>query len=571
LGRADLAFVVEPKYDGIAISLTYERGRLVRAVTRGDGRTGDDVTENVRKLRALPARLNGEDGNGFPIPLPQRIELRGEIHVSDAAFRRLNHLRVQAGEEPFGQPRSAAAGIIRTLDPPAAATEELSVVIYAWGVWQEIGPLSSQRAFHRRVREWGLPGVERFEVVSSADAGWQAIEQFKRSRALLGYAVDGVVLKLDDVDLRARLGASGRAPRWAVAFKFQPPRTVARIRAITVQVGRTGVLTPVAELDPVELEGTTVTRATLHNRTVIAERDIRVGDFVEVEKAGEIIPAVVAVRLERRPALSAPFVFPTRCPSCDELVDSKPGGITMRCLNAGCPGQRQRRLEHFGSAAAVDIDGLGPGTITSLLASGLVVSPADLYRLRREDLARVAGLGTTRGDQLLAAIARSRNAELWRFIHGLGIPQIGPVNSRRLAESCGGLERLADWDEARLAAVVGSAAGRSAAEFLGRAHNRAELLALAESGVTPTPPALPDAGARLRGRVLVFTGAVPGLTREQAAELVRAAGGIVRDDVTRATNVLVAGSEPGRKLDEARGLGVEIVAAEDFLKWMRED
>jgi DNA ligase (NAD+) len=570
LDRREVAFVIEPKYDGVAISLTYEGGRLVRAVTRGNGKEGDDVTDNVRAIRGLPHKLNHEDHNGIPILVPERVELRGEIYLRDAEFRRVNAAREQAGEEPFTHPRSAAAGAVRSLDPAEVVARNLSIVIYAWGNWQGIGRPSSQRAFHARLRDWGLPGVDWFQVVASGDEGWSAIRKFEQRKAALGYPVDGVVLKLDDVALREKFGASERAPRWAVAFKYAPPRAVTRIQGITIQVGRTGVLTPVAELEPVDLDGTKVARATLHNRAVIARRDIRVGDFVEVERAGEVIPAVASVRLERRPAQTQPFEFPILCPSCGERVVSKPGGITVRCLNAGCPAQRLRRLDHFASAAAVNISGLGPGTIALLADEGMVATPADLYRLRPEDLEGVVGLGAGRAEQLLAAIERSRGAELWRFIHGLGIPQIGPVHSRRLAETCGDLASLADWDEARFAAVVGGVAGRSAAEFLDRPRNRAELFALVDGGVRPTGPKMPNSRARVHGRVFVFTGTLPGLTRAEAAELVRNGGGIVRDAVTPATDCLVVGTDPGQKTDEALKLGVEIVPAERFLRWLDE-
>jgi DNA ligase (NAD+) len=378
-------------------------------------------------------------------------------------------------------------------------------------------------------------------------------------------------LKLDAVAGREQLGESEQAPRWAVAYKYEPERVVAHIRAITLQVGRTGLLTPVAEFEPVELGGVRVARATLHNRTAIARRDIRVGDFVEVERTGEVIPAVVKVRLERRPAGTKPFAFPVLCPSCGGDLTAKPEEVAVRCLNAVCPEQRQRRLEHFASGAAVDITGLGPGTIALLIRENLVESAADLYRLKREDLDGVAGLGPERAAQLLAAIDRSRRAELWRFIHGLGIPQIGPVNSRRLAETCGSLENLVEWDEARLAAVVGAGAGRSGAEFLAQSRNRAELQALVARGVQPKTSLLPSASRRLRGKTFAFSGTLPGLTREEAAERVRTAGGIVRESISGTTDYLVLGAEPGEKAKEAQRLDVKVLTAEDFRRLLGDD
>jgi DNA ligase (NAD+) len=571
LGEAAVSFVLEPKYDGVAISLTYERGALVRAITRGNGVEGDDVTDNVRAIAGLPHELRRQLAEGTSNPIPERVELRGEIYLTTAEFMRINAAREAAGEEVFAHPRNLAAGTLKSSDPGELARRELSVVIYGWGAWSGEGSPDSQQAFHALVRSWGLPGVESYQIAASADAGWAAIQAFGRRRADLGFPVDGVVLKLDNVALRERLGESDQAPRWAVACKYEPERVVAHIRTITLQVGRTGVLTPVAEFEPVELGGVRVSRATLHNRAVIARRDIRVGDFVEVERTGEVIPAVVSVQLARRPAGTKPFVFPVQCPSCGEAVAAKPDEAAVRCRNAACPEQRQRRLEHFVSNGAVDIEGVGPGTIAVLIREGLVERAADLYRLKPEDLAGVAGLGPERAEQLLSAIDRSRRAELWRFIHGLGIPQIGPVNSRRLAETCGSLTDLAEWDEARFTAVVGIAAGRSAAEFFSRTGNRAELQALLDYGVRPAAPRLPVTGLRLRGKVFAFSGTLPMLTRDEAAARVRAAGGIVRENVSGATDYLVVGTEPGAKAGEARRLGVTILAAEDFLGLLGDD
>ena len=571
LGGAAVSYVVEPKYDGVAISLTYERGILVRAVTRGNGLEGDDVTDNVRAIARLPHELQRQLAGDDPNPIPERVELRGEIYLTDAEFARINARREAAGEESFAHPRNLAAGTLKSFDPGELADRELSVVIYGWGEWRGEGSPDSQQAFHRLVRAWGLPGVESYQVAASADAGWAAIQAFARRRADLGFPVDGVVLKLDAVAGREQLGESDQTPRWAVAYKYEPERVVAQIRTITLQVGRTGVLTPVAEFEPVELGGVRVSRATLHNRAVIARRDIRVGDFVEVERTGEVIPAVVSVQLARRPAGTKPFAFPAQCPSCGDGLTVKPSEVAVRCPNPACPEQRQRRLEHFASDGAVDIDGLGPGTIAGLIREGLIQSAADLYRLKPENLTGVAGLGPERATQLLGAIDRSRRAELWRFIHGLGIPQIGPVNSRRLAETCGSLADLAEWDEARFTAVVGIAAGRSAAEFLSRPENRAELRALIHHGVRPAAPRLPVAGPRLRGKVFAFSGTLPTLTREEAAARVRAAGGVVRESVSGATDYLVVGKEPGAKAGEARRLGVTVLAAEDFLGLLGDD
>ena len=475
LGRKDLSFVVEPKYDGLAISLTYERGVLTRAATRGNGLVGDDVTNNVRTIAMLPRQLRRTAAGGSPLEIPDLIELRGEVYLDDTEFARLNAARVADGAEPFAHPRNLAAGTLKSLDPAELAARRLSVVIYNWGAWEGGAVPRTQQAFHAQVRAWGLPGVEKFEVVTSAGDAWRAIQAFGRARQQLGFPIDGAVVKLDEVGLRSRLGQSDHAPHWAIAYKYEPERTVTRVRAITIQVGRTGLLTPVAELEPVTLGGTTVARATLHNRTVLARRDIRVGDFIEIEKAGEIIPAVAAVLLDRRPEGTKRYEFPERCPACGSPVESKPGEAAVRCPNTACPAQRQRRLEHFASAAAVDIRGLGPAMIGILVREGLVKSPGDFYRLRPADLEGVDGIGPPAADRLLAAIEQSKRAELWRFIHGLGIPRIGAVNARKLAEACGSLGGLEKLGKGRIVEIVGSAAADSLVEFFARPENRADL------------------------------------------------------------------------------------------------
>lgn len=478
LGRKDPAFVVEPKYDGLAISLTYERGGLTRAATRGNGLEGDDVTGNVRTIAMLPQQLRRTAADASPLSIPDLVELRGEVYVDEAEFIRLNAARVAEGAEPFAHPRNLAAGTLKSLNPDEINARRLSVVIYGWGAWEGGEVPATQQAFHARVRAWGLPGVGQYEVVATAGDGWRAIQAFGRTRAQLGFPVDGVVVKLDEVGLRARLGQSDQAPRWAIACKYEPERAVTRVRAITIQVGRTGLLTPVAEFEPVTLGRTTVARATLHNREALARRDLRVGDFIEIEKAGEIIPTIAAVLPERRPEGTLRYEFPVRCPACDSPVESQPDEAAVRCPNFRCPAQQQRRLEHFAFAAAVDIRGMGPATIAILIRKGLVATPVDFYRLRPADLAGVDGIGSEVAERLLAAIERSKRAELWRFIYGLGIPRIGAAHSRKLAEACGNLESVAKLERGQAVEIVGPAAAESLEEFLGRLENRAEVEAL---------------------------------------------------------------------------------------------
>lgn len=559
LGRTDLTFVIEPKYDGLAVSLTYEQGLLVRAVTRGNGAEGDDVTANVRTIQGLPAELRTDRS-----PPPALVELRAEVYLEQTEFTRINAEREAAGEELFTHPRNLAAGTLKLTDPAEVAERRLSVVIHGWGAWEGAPVPAMQQAFHAQVRAWGLPVVANPRVARTADAVWSVVRTLGLERAGLGFPIDGAVVKLDDTALRARMGDDENAPRWAIACKYQPERATTRLHAITIQVGRTGLLTPVAEFDPVELGGTTVERATLHNRAEIARRDIRVGDIVEVEKSGEIIPAVVGVRRDWRPVEAKPYVFPNRCPSCQVPVAAKPDEVAVRCANPRCPAQRQRRLEHFVSAQAVDINGIGPATIAALIEAGQLQSPADFYRLRREDLLRIGGIGEKTADKLLAAIERSKTAALWRFIYGLGIPQVGAVTSRDLARRGGDLAGFARLDANALAGTIGAAAVESLAAFLRQPENQAEIRALLAAGVRPGTPAGVVAKPDVAGKVFVFTGTLPDLTRAQAAERVRVVGGLVRDSVSGQTDYLVVGEGAGGKLAEAQALGVKVINVEEF-------
>jgi DNA ligase (NAD+) len=577
LGRTNLAYVVEPKIDGLAVSLTFERGRLVRAVTRGNGVEGDDVTANILTLRSLPHALQALPGEAPP----DLIEIRGEVYLTLAEFRRINRAREEAGEELYANPRNLAAGTLKQLDAREVAERRLEIVLYGIGAREPAGAGGeTQSGYHERVRAWGLPSVERFWRAQGIDAVWAAVQELDRLRREFAYATDGAVVKLDSLALQAEAGSTSKAPRWAMAYKFAAERAETRLNAIAVQVGRTGVLTPVAELAPVQLAGTTVARATLHNGDEIARKDIRVGDFVYVEKAGEVIPAVVGVNLARRTPECRPYVPPDRCPACGTPAIRLDGEVALRCPNYDCPVQVRRRVRHFASKACVDIEGMGEAMVDALVEKGWVRSVADLYRLKREDLLTLGKSVEKSTDNLLAALGRSRGAELWRFIHGLGITHVGAAAAKDLAVHFRSLEALA---EAKLEdfigerkttriAGIGTTMAEAILDHFRQPRNRDLIAELTSLGVAPAVPerrAAAESGP-LAGKTFVLTGTLPTLTREEAAARIEAAGGKVTGSVSKKTSYVLAGADAGSKLAKAGELGVPVIGEEELARLLRE-
>lgn len=486
LDRSGLLYVVEPKFDGLAISATYEKGRFVRAVTRGNGTKGDDVTANARTIRSLPTELRATAPDGSPNPIPASVELRGEIYMSFAEFDRINREQEEEGRDPFANPRNLAAGTLKLSDPAEVAQRKLEIVFYGWGAWEPAASQpASQQELHRLIRAWGLPGVKQIKMARGADEMWTAVQAFGRERSGFGFPIDGAVVKLDETALWPVLGESDEAPRWAMAFKFTAERVRTQVRAITLQVGRTGVLTPVAQLTPVELGGSTVSRALLHNRDWIAQHDIRVGDVVFLEKAGEIIPQIAGVDVSARAATSKSYELPHECPECGTSLEALTDEAAVRCPNYSCPAQVRRRVEHFASKACVGIDGLGPAMVEKLITKGWVRDVADLYRLRREDLLTLGDHVEKSTDRLLASIEQSKSAELWRFIHGLGIPRIGATTAKRLAGRFGSLEGLVSMRVSDPAAGIESASVGAVVEFFAEPRNRKLVEDLVRLGVKP--------------------------------------------------------------------------------------
>ncbi len=565
LGTDELDYTVEPKIDGVAVSLTYEHGKLTRAVTRGDGEEGDDVTVNVRTIRSLPQTLAGA-------PSPAVIEIRGEIYLPDEEFRRLNQLQEDAGLPAFPNPRNLAAGTIKSLDPAFVAARRLEIVLYGLGHC-EPQVAESQTAYRAQLQAWGLPVTHHFWSVRGIDAVGAAIREWDGVRRGLPYATDGAVVKLDRFEQQRHpkigfrgVGADGQAeaarklsPRWACAFKFAPDRAETRVRDITIQVGRTGALTPVAELEPIFLAGTTVKRATLHNADEIARKDVRIGDAVLVEKAGEIIPAVVAVLTEKRPAASRPYEFPKACPVCHTAATRGEGEAVWRCPNPHCPEKVRRRIEHFASKGGVDIEGLGEEMVALLLERKLIAAIPDIFRLRKEDLLPLKKSGEVWAGNLIAGIDARRTADLWRVINGLGIPQVGAAAAKDLARTFRSLEALAGAPEAELVRIdgFGEKTAKSVVAWLADETNRATIRDLLAAGLQPTAPAA--SSRALAGKTFVLTGTLPTLSREDATMKIEAAGGKVSGSVSKKTHYVVAGEEAGSKLEKARALGIPVL------------
>ena len=554
---ASLRYVVEPKMDGLAVSLTYEHGRLVQAATRGDGRTGEDVTANVRTIRRVPLRLQGE--------APTLVEIRGEIYLPLEGFHAMNRRLEAEGAKTFVNPRNAAAGALRQLDPAMTAQRPLDLVCYALGA-MESGELPETHAeVLEQLRSWGLPVSDLNTVVDSVDGCLARYQQLQTQRPELPYEIDGVVYKLDSLALRAELGQVARAPRWAIAHKFPAEEASTRLLDVEFQVGRTGALTPVARLEPVFVGGVTVSNATLHNMDEIERKDVRIGDRVVVRRAGDVIPEVARVLPDARDDDVRPVQAPDQCPVCGSAAVRAEGEAVVRCSGGlVCSAQREAALRHFVSRRAMDVDGLGDKLIQQLVANGRVQSPADLFTLTAEELARLDRMGAKSAANLVAALERARETELARLIFALGIREVGEVTAAALAAAFGDLDPLMQAEEADLLAVpdVGPIVARHVRSFFDQPDNRRVIEALRERGVrwpAVEPPEDTGQAQPLAGKTFVVTGTLDGLSRDEAKARIQQAGGKVTSSVSKKTDYLVAGADPGSKLEKARSLGVAII------------
>ncbi len=559
-----LPYVAELKIDGLSIALTYAQGRLVRGVTRGDGVQGEDVTPNVRTIRAIPLRLNAAGG-----PVPAQMEIRGEVYFPRQAFLAMNAEREANGEPLFANPRNAAAGTLRTLDTTAVSKRGLRAFLYQVVLPGETVRSPSHAATLEQLRAWGCPVESHARLCVGIEDVAAFCEKWREARHALPFETDGVVIKLDDLASRATVGATAKFPRWAIAFKFPAEQATTRLLKIAVNVGRTGAVTPYAVLEPVHLGGTTVQMATLHNAEEIVRRDIREGDLVRMEKGGDIIPKVLGPVVEARPADSLPWVMPTTCPACASPLTRPDDEVVWRCDNVSCPARIRRGLHHFASRRAMNIEGLGESLADQLVTAGLVQSFADLYALTAETLAGLERMGPKSATNLVAEIDKSRTADLWRVLHGLGIRHVGEGVAKALARAFGSMQTLRSASVEQIEAVpdVGAVVARSVRAFLDDPPNQSVIDAMLAQGVRMEDAHGGDASTlrALTGKTFVLTGTLTTMTREDAIVKIEALGGKVSSSVSKKTSYVVAGSEAGSKLEKANALGVPVMSEDQFV------
>lgn len=558
-------YVMEPKIDGLACSLIYENGRLVRAATRGDGTVGENVTANVRTIRSIPLVLKAPEGE----TLPELLDVRGEVYMPRHAFMQLNEQRAERGESEFANPRNAAAGSLRQLDPQVTASRSLS--FFAYYLVGE-GAREKHSESLAALARYGFKVSENYKVVENIDAAIKYIADFNELRQGLAYDTDGAVIKVNDVYQQRILGATGKDPRWATAYKYPPEQAETTLEDIDWRVGRTGVLTPTAVLTPVKLSGSVVSRATLHNEDFIRSKDIRIGDRVLINKAGEIIPEVLRVVTEKRTGEEKEVEIPTKCPDCGWSVERKGAEAAIRCTNPHCPALGREGLIHFVSREAMNIEGCGPSVINALLDAGLVRDAADLYSLKKEDVLKLERMGERSADKLLAAIAASKANELDKLLFALGIRHVGAKVARTLAVEFGSMEALLTAEAEQLAEIrdIGAVIAESVVTWLSVPTNRDLLERLAAAGLTMTftAPASSEDNPFF-GKTLVFTGTMPTLGRAEAKTMAQDVGAKVSGSVSKKTDYVIAGAEAGSKLEKAQALGVTVLDEAEFLKMLK--
>lgn len=553
------AYVCEPKIDGLAVALVYEHGRLVRGATRGDGRTGEDITPNLRTLDDVPTRLRGAG-------IPELLEVRGEVFFRVTDFERLNAELVAAERAPFANPRNAAAGSLRQKDPRVSAGRPLHLLLHGIGARRGFDP-PTQSAAYDALRGWGLPAPTRQRVFTDLTGVRDYIAEYGQHRHDVEHEIDGVVVKVDAIALQRRLGSTAKSPRWAIAFKYPPEQVTTRLLQIGVNVGRTGRVTPYAVLEPVRVSGSTVSLATLHNADEVARKGLLVGDTVVVRKAGDVIPEVVGPLVDARTGAERPFVMPERCPACETTLVRAEGEVDVRCPNVvSCPAQLREAVFHFAGRGAMDIDGLGYRTGSQLIERGLVRDIADIVHLDAEQLAELEGFAQVSIRNLLDGIERARHRPVWRLLVGLSIRHVGPTAARALARTFGSLDRIAGASVEELAAVegVGPAIARSVSEWFADPRHRDLLERLRSGGVTLSDVGAQDGPRPLAGLTVVVTGTLERWSRDAASEAVQERGGRVSSSVSKTTAFVVVGEAPGSKHGRAVALGVPILDEAGF-------
>jgi len=563
-GLPSVEYMAEPKIDGLAISLTYRDGRLSVGATRGDGERGENVTANLRTIRSIPLVL--------PEGAPEFLTVRGEVYMRKPDFVRLNEEREERGEPVFANPRNAAAGSLRQQDPRVTASRKLDAFFYYLPISEQLGA-STHREALERMRSLGFRVNDKITLCRDIERVIAFIRDIAGMRESLPYEIDGAVVKVNRFDLQKGLGFTSRSPRWATAYKYPAQQAETTVRDIVVQVGRTGVLTPAAEFEPVDVGGVTVSRASLHNQDYVQAKDIRIGDRVIIQRAGDVIPEVVRVLTERRTGLEREFTMPTVCPECGSSVVREAGEAATRCVNLSCPARVREGLIHFASRDAMDIDGMGPSTVERLLAAGLVRNVADIYTLTQEQLEGLERMGEKSAANLAAAIERSKANPLYRVIFALGIRHVGENVAKLLAGHFRSMDALAHAAQADLLEVptIGGAIAESAVEFFESEQNRAAIRRLAEAGVRMADEAPAGSEApgvdesEFRGKSFVFTGALKRFTRQRAEETAQMLGGRTVSSVSRKTDYVVAGEDAGSKLARARELGVRVLSEQDFV------
>jgi len=555
-----IEYVAEPKFDGLGVELVYENGLFIVGSTRGDGVRGEDVTVNLKTIKSIPLRLRGKSAN-----LPRRLEVRGEVYMNIKDFEALNRERKKKGEPLFANPRNAAAGSLRQLDSSITAGRPLDIFLYAPGSvegWR----FSSQWEFLQQIPAWGLRVNSHIRRCGGIEEAVEYGAEMQKMRDTLPYEIDGVVVKVNEFALQVRLGTISRSPRWAIARKFPPRQETTRVIDIVAQVGRTGAITPVAIMEPVRIGGVEVQRATLHNQDEVDRKDVRVGDTVVVQRAGDVIPEVVKVIPGKRPAGTKRYALPSKCPVCDAEVIRLEGEAVARCTGISCPAQLKEHIRHFASRRAMDIDGLGEKLIDQFVDSGKVRSVADLYFLTREDLVPLERMADKSASNIVEAIDKSRQTTLERFIFALGIRHVGEHIAKVLAAAFGSIQKIQRAGEEKLRSIreIGPQIAQSIKTFFSQSGNIAVIQRLRKGGVRWKAPAKASVG-RLEGKTFVFTGALEKFSREEAKSLVEQEGGHASSSVSKSTDYVVAGADPGSKYEKAKKLGVKILTEEEFI------